>query len=66
MFNKFNLDSEEYTQKKSKSKLDKIQLSNSTIIMIIIAISFLLVALVAYGIVKLNTFRIIKVIFLRK
>ena len=55
MFNKFNLDSEEYTQKKSKSKLDKIQLSNSTIIMIIIVISFLLVGLVAYGIVKLNT-----------
>ena len=65
MFNKFNLDSEEYIEKKSRSKLDKIQLSNSTIIMIIIVISFLLVGLVAYGIVKLNTFRIIKVIFLR-
>ena len=55
MFNKFNLDSEEYIEKKSKSKLDKIQLSNSTIILIIIVISFLLVALVAYGIVRLNT-----------
>lgn len=55
MFNKFNLDSEEYKEKKSKSKLDKIQLSNSTIILIIIVISFLLVALVAYGIVRLNT-----------
>jgi hypothetical protein len=38
MFNKFKLDGEDYNPKKKKSKLDKIQLSNSTIIAIIIGI----------------------------
>ncbi len=55
MFNKFKLDGEDYSEKKSNGKLDKIQLSNSTIIMIIVAISFLLVALIAYGIVRVNS-----------
>lgn len=55
MFNKFKLDGEDYNPKKKNSKLDKIQLSNSTIIAIIIGISFLLVLLIAYGIVRLNS-----------
>ena len=55
MFNKFKLDGDDYSQKKKKSRLDKIQLSNSTIIAIIIGVSFLLVLLIAYGIVRLNS-----------
>ena len=55
MFNKFKLDGDDFNKKKPQSKLDKIQLSNSTIIGIIIAVSFILVALIAYGIVRLNS-----------
>lgn len=55
MFNKFKLDGEDYKENKANGKLDKIQLSNSTIIMILVFVSFLLVALIAYGIVRLNS-----------